>query len=232
MRFRPRVRAGLYAQDKYERGLRSYRRRLRAPLLIVIVPMFVFFWAVTLTRKLDVWSMVAGALMSSAMALFMFVRDDAPQHVLNWKRGAEGERKTEKALRPLERKGWTVEHDIQREGRGNLDHVLTGPPGVFLLETKNPAGTITFEDGMLVARQVDDPDEVYRYKSLAPRLRGQAMELSARLRAETGRGAWVTAVAVIWGEFTPGRVEHENVVYIRGDELKDWLSSIQVFERP
>jgi hypothetical protein len=195
-------------------------------LLIVIVPMFVFFWAVTLTRKLDIWSMTAGALMTSAVALFTFVRDDAPQHVLHWKRGAEGERKTEKALRPLERKGWTVEHDVQREGRGNLDHVLTGPPGVFLLETKNPAGTITFEDGLLVAQQFDDPDEVYRYRRLAPRLRGQAAELSERLRAETGHRMWVNAVVVIWGHFPHGRVDHENVIYIHGDQLRDWLRSI------
>src|SRR4051794_15249373 len=41
---------------------------------------------------------------------------------------------------------------------------------------------------------------------------GQAKELSARLRAETGHGAWVTAVAVVWGHFVDGHVEHENVV--------------------
>jgi hypothetical protein len=38
MKFRHRVRAGLYAQDRYKRGLRAYRRRLRTPLLIVVVP--------------------------------------------------------------------------------------------------------------------------------------------------------------------------------------------------
>jgi hypothetical protein len=195
--------------------------------MIVIVPMFVFFWAVTLTRKLDPWSLAAGALMTSAVALFIFVRDDPPQYVAKWGRGAEGERRTERTLRPLERKGWTVEHDIQSEGRANLDHVLKGPLGVVLLETKNLAGTITFEEGVLVARQFDDPDEVYRYVSLAPRLRGQAKELSSRLLAETGRRTWVTAVAVIWGHFPAGRIEHEKVVYIRGDQLRDWLTSTQ-----
>jgi hypothetical protein len=226
MKFRQRARAGLYAQDKYKRGLRAYRRRLRTPLLIVVVPMFVSFWAILLTRKLDPWSLAAGALMTSAVSLFTFFRDDPPQHVVNWRRGAEGERKTERALRGLERKGWTVEHDIQRDRQANLDHVLRGPPGVFLLETKNLAGTITFEDGVLVARQFDDPDEVYRYRSLAPRLRGQAKELSARIRAETGRGVWVIAVTVVWGHFPPGRIDYENVVYIHGDQLADWLRSI------
>ncbi len=222
-----RARAGLYAQSKYKRGLRAYRRRLRTPLLIVFVPIVVAFLAITSTRKLDAWSMAAGALMAAGWALVIFVRDEPPQHVLNWRRGAEGERKTERAVRPLERKGWTIEHDIQRDGRANLDHVLRGPLGVVLLETKNLTGTITFEEGVLVARQFDDPDEVYRYWSLAPRLRGQAMELSKRLREETGRRTFVTAVVVIWGHFQGGRLEHEKVVYIPGDELRNWLVSTQ-----
>jgi hypothetical protein len=220
-----RAKAGVYAHDKYQRGLKAYRRRMRVPLLVVVVPMFLFFWAVVLTRTLDRWSVAAGAVASSAVAMIMFVRDDPPQHVANWRRGAEGERKTEKALRGLERKGWVVEHDVQRERRANLDHVVRGPRGVFLLETKNLAGTVALENGVLTARQFDDPDEVYRYASLAARVRGQAKELSARIRSETGRAAWVTAVVVIWGHFPEGFVQHDNVSYICGEELSGWLES-------
>jgi hypothetical protein len=184
VRFRRQARAGAYAEARYRRGLHAYRRRLRVPLLIVVVPLFVFFWAITLTHKLDYWSLMAGMSATAAMLFISFVRDEPPQHVVNWQRGAEGERKTEKAVRPLERRGWHVEHDIQIEGRANLDHVVIGPPGVFLLETKNLAGTISFEDGVLVARQFDDPDEVFRYRSLAPE-RGSGPALS--LSCEGGR---------------------------------------------
>ena len=114
---------------------------------------------------------------------------------------------------------------MQRDGRANLDHVLTGPSGVFLLETKNLAGTISVEEGVLVARQFDDPDEIYRYRSLAPRLRGQAKELSARLHRESGARAWVNAVAVIWGHFPQGLINCENVTYIHGDRIAQWLAS-------
>lgn len=227
MRLRRHVRAGLYADARYKRGLRAYRRRVRWPLLIVVLPMFVFFWGVTLTRKLDAWSLAAGAAATTAVALISFVRDEPPQHVTNWRRGAEGERKTEKALRPLERQGWQVEHDIQMGRRANLDHVVIGPPGVFLLETKNAMGTITFEDGVLVARQFDDPDAVFRYRTLAPRLLDQARDVSVRLREQTARRVWVNAVVVIWGYFPAGYVEHEKVVYIRGDRLKEWLASFE-----
>jgi hypothetical protein len=126
-------------------------------------------WAVTFvlieTRPVDWWSFTAGIIGASAGATLVFVRDDAPKHVLNWRRGAEGERKTEKALRPLENLGWLVEHDLQRTGGANVDHVVTGPPGVFVLETKNLEGTITIEDSVLTARQLDDPDQVYHEDS-------------------------------------------------------------------
>jgi hypothetical protein len=186
--------------------------------------MFLFFFVVGIWHGFDWWSLWAGVIGASGITLVLNTRDEPPQHVQNWKRGAEGERKTEKALRVLERRGWKVEHDIQRHGRANLDHVVTGPPGVFLLETKILSGTILFEDGVLVARQFDDPDEIYRYKTLAARLGWQASELSGRLRAETGRGVWVTTVVVIWGNFPTEPTTHGTVTYIRGDELTDWLT--------
>jgi hypothetical protein len=96
---------------------------------------------------------------------------------------------------------------------------------VFLLETKNLAGTISFDDGTLQARQFDDPDEIYRYTTLAARLRGQASELSARYTAETGKRTWVNAVVVIWGDYHQKPIEHNKITYLRGDDLLPWLTS-------
>jgi hypothetical protein len=196
----------------------------------VVAPLFVFVVVVMLTHRLDGWSLATGAALATGMLFVIVVRDESPQHIQNWRRGAQGERKTERVLRPLERWGWTVEHDVQRGGRANLDHVVIGPAGVFLIETKNLAGTITVEDGVLVARQFDDPDEVYRFTTLALRVRGQAAEISGRIRASTGRRTWVRAVVVIWGHFPSARIEHDNVTYIRGDELREWLSSLPAKE--
>ena len=221
----------MYAQAKYASGLRAYRRRLRWPLVIALGPMWLATFVLVEIKPMDWWSFMAGLLGASAGATLVFVRDDAPNHVLNWRRGADGERKTDKALLPLEKLGWDIEHDIQRPGSANLDHVLNGPPGVFLLETKNLEGTIAIEDGVLTARQVDDPDEIYRYRTLASRVRGQAKALSARRRKETGLGCWITAVVVIWGDFREALVEHENVVYIDGDRLVSWLKSRPVPRR-
>jgi hypothetical protein len=61
-----------------------------------------------------------------------------------WRRGARGERRTARHLRKLVRAGWTVLHDVSIPGsRANGDHLLIGPPGVFLVDSKAWHGTIT-----------------------------------------------------------------------------------------
>jgi hypothetical protein len=57
-----------------------------------------------------------------------------------WSRGAEGERKVGAILETLG-PGWHVLHDVSL-GRGNIDHVLVGPGGVFSIETKSNPGHI------------------------------------------------------------------------------------------
>src|SRR6266511_1587404 len=61
-----------------------------------------------------------------------------------WRRGARGERRTARKLRPLLRAGWTVLHDVAiPQSRANADHLLIGPPGVFLVDSKAWHGHIT-----------------------------------------------------------------------------------------
>jgi hypothetical protein len=61
-----------------------------------------------------------------------------------WRRGARGERRTARHLRKLVRAGWTVLHDLAIPGsRANSDHLLIGPPGVFLVDSKAWHGRIT-----------------------------------------------------------------------------------------
>lgn len=63
------------------------------------------------------------------------------KELLAIKRGERGEIIVAQAIeRDLLPKGYTVFHDVQLEGcknRFNIDHLLVGPNGVFVIETKN-----------------------------------------------------------------------------------------------
>lgn len=55
-----------------------------------------------------------------------------------WRKGAAGERRTARLLRPLERAGYVVLHDRSLPGsRANVDHLVIGPHGVAVIDTKN-----------------------------------------------------------------------------------------------
>lgn len=56
-------------------------------------------------------------------------------------RGASGEEKVGRLLNGLRASGWRVIHDASL-GRGNIDHIVVGPAGVFTIETKSHPGPI------------------------------------------------------------------------------------------
>lgn len=61
-----------------------------------------------------------------------------------WRDGARGERATARLLRRLGRHGYVVFHDVAIPGTpANADHLLIGPPGAILIDSKRYAGQVT-----------------------------------------------------------------------------------------
>ena len=84
----------------------------------------------------------AAALAAGALGWWLRFRVSA--ETAAWRRGARGERRTARRLRKLVQAGWTVLHDLAIPGsRANGDHLLIGPPGVFLVDSKAWHGTLT-----------------------------------------------------------------------------------------
>jgi hypothetical protein len=61
-----------------------------------------------------------------------------------WLRGGRGEQAVGAILDGLAGEGWHVTHDVSL-GRGNVDHVLVGPGGIFAVETKSHRGRIAVD---------------------------------------------------------------------------------------
>ena len=67
-----------------------------------------------------------------------------------FEQGADGEAATAEVLATLP-PGWISLHDVRWPGRrlANVDHVLIGPGGVFVIDSKNWTGRITLDGGHL-----------------------------------------------------------------------------------
>jgi hypothetical protein len=60
-----------------------------------------------------------------------------------WQRGAAGERRTARLLERLTRDGYVVFHDLAVPGSdANVDHLVIGPSGVFVIDSKQWTGSV------------------------------------------------------------------------------------------
>jgi hypothetical protein len=68
-----------------------------------------------------------------------------------WQRGAKGERHTARLLDRLGRDGYVIFHDLAMpDSPANLDHLVLGPSGVFVIDTKQWTGQVhQSRDGLL-----------------------------------------------------------------------------------
>jgi hypothetical protein len=223
MLLRRKPRAGGYAEQRYREGLRSWRARIRPSAAAIFGPFIVAGIAVLFLDGHQL-SWLAGMVTGAFIGAWLAVRETPPDYVENWHIGAEGERKAEKALRPLERAGWRVFHDVQN-GHGNYDHIVVGPGGVYLLEGKNLGGIVGITDGVPHLQRRLDPKDAKPWESIPRYARAAAAGLKEDIEQRTGRCIWVQAVVVFWSEFPEAFVTADKCVFIEGSRLCAWLQS-------
>lgn len=136
-----------------------------------------------------------------------------------WQAGADGERQVAIELGNLP-STWRVLHDrLLRPGRSrtNIDHLVVGPSGVYLIDAKNWAGGVSVYDGTL-----------WQHNG-GTRCRRDALEQVHRFAAEVERAVAlpVTPILVLAGtassRFTPQRVGGVEVLPLR--RLHKWLNA-------
>jgi Nuclease-related domain len=87
---------------------------------------------------------------AAALALAWLLRFRPSPATLAWRHGAQGERRTARLLAPLERRGYQVFHDLAVPGSAaNVDHVVVGPTGVFVIDSKRYRGQLRYTGGHL-----------------------------------------------------------------------------------
>ncbi len=197
---------------------------VRRPILGFLLPLSL----VTLGAALwlgggECW-FAAGLITGGTVALLIVLRDLPPDHVARWRKGVDDERRTVRALAEIAGDGW--QSVLETSSGGTTDHLLVGPPGVFLLETKNLSGQIAVAGGMLVRSWPEEPGRLWPEYRLARAVRRDAARVADEIARSSGEREWVQPVVVVWGDFETGLVEADGVVYVHGDRLVDWLRSI------
>lgn len=222
-RRRRRRQAGAYAEARYRLLRRRWRRRVLPRVALVLGPILAVTFAVSVA--IDGWvGWVAAVWLGAAAGFWFYAVDAVPQHIERWSVGADGERRTEKALRCLERVGWHFVHDLDRPGVGNVDHLAIGPGGVFVLDSKAWRGLVNVDSSGATVTPRDDPEASWTATGQQRALPRAATAVGRALASETGRSVPAPrAVVVVWAPFAQRHAVCGSVDYVAGDHVADWL---------
>jgi hypothetical protein len=209
---------GQFADERFRARHRAWLRRVGWLLAAVAVGELAVTVAVGALLQPQRISLYWGLGLGIALTTLIALGDSPPEHIDRWRRGAYGEKATAKRLRGLVRRGWVLVNDIDI-GRGNIDHVLIGPPGVFLLESKWLAGLVSVSRGVLTITAREDPDDSYENREFARRARTTAALVACHLRDSGMPGTWVQPVIVLWAKFDQPPVLSDRVAWIQGKQL-------------
>jgi hypothetical protein len=142
-----------------------------------------------------------------------------------WRRGAEGERRTARLLGPLERHGWVVLHDLAvPSSRANLDHLVIGPGGVFVIDSKQYRGRL----------QLDPSGRLWhgRYP-LAPALHAASFEADQAAQVLPDPGVAVVPIVSVHGAQVPwGKVVVGGVPVVSARRLPSMLRELPAVLAP
>jgi hypothetical protein len=100
--------------------------------------------AAVLAHAVGLGGLAPPAGVAAAMAAGWRLRFRPSRDTRAWRDGARGERATARLLRRLHRHGCAVFHDVAIPGTpANADHLLIGPPGVILVDSKRYTGHVS-----------------------------------------------------------------------------------------
>jgi hypothetical protein len=139
---------------------------------------------------------------------------------LSYKAGIQGEKAVAEALQELDDSYSLINDIVVGEKRGNIDHVLLSPKGIFVIETKNYTGDVRCEGDRWSKK---GERRLYEIRSISRQATNNANYLSGLIRGELNLRILIRPICV----FTNRRVElelHEPTLpVLRLSELAEFV---------
>jgi hypothetical protein len=214
--------AGGSAGQRFKTLAKAWRRRALRPVFLACSGLVIGFAiaGTVVTGQAKFW---LGALTGGTMALYMALRESPPWHIEKWRAGEEGERRTVQGAASAPRSRVESLARSARKERDQCRHVVLGPAGLFLLDSKNYSGEASIEAGELRVRWLEDPKDGWVCHGMVSRMRAASAEFKERIEAATGVRVWVQPVVVLWMPFPQGVAQLSDVFFVQGELLADWL---------
>lgn len=188
--------------------------------ILLILPALLLF-AVGLVSS----SVVAylGALLCLVASSFFF------SNQATWGSGAKGEETVAEYLAHLNDR-YDVIHDVVLPGEvGNIDHVVLGPNGVFVIETKNHKGYITCQGDWWKQRKIGRRGTPYlgNIGSPSKQVKRNAVLLRQFIQNHFQMNLYINGIVVFTNEEARLKIMNPTVAVLRPQELCDFIQHSQ-----
>lgn len=204
--------SGRYASEE---ATRRFGRMIFFALIGLMVFSIIVGYAVAKNELvLSILGLIAAAIVFN---LFYRMAMKHEKYRFNYRRGADGEFCVGNAL-GLFPDEYNIINDLKTDF-GNIDHVVVGPSGVYVLDTKNWRGTITAdENGELLVNGTPTDKPAIRI------LTGRVMSIKEKVKTLCGSDRYIQGVLV----FPSARVDAKwgttkAVHCIRDEKLYDYI---------
>jgi Nuclease-related domain len=147
------------------------------------------------------------------------------REVAAWWAGARGEEHIGRLLAPLRHEGFVVLYDVDT-GRGDIDHVVIGPTGVFVIETKAWQGRVYPQrGGRLMCSGVDRSAALLQAKAEALEVRDRLGRAGMPCRVEA-------AIALAFTQLRMSPLRFGPVWVLNSEDLRRHITTRDHVLRP
>jgi hypothetical protein len=212
------------------KGQSSYlKNQVRGNLAKAVLSMFIFavaltglmLWVITMRQ----WSMFeAAVLVLLLVPIFAFYFYLRKYHLYSG--GYRGEKQVAKLLGSTLGDDYSLINSLYlRDGGGDIDHIVLGPNGVFVLETKNWNGTTSCNGNVWQrsGRRNFKGSPSRQVKRNAQRVK-RLIDASPTVRA---LGVWVEGIVVFTNKHANLRINNQTVTVLKLPQLPSHITTHQ-----
>lgn len=208
------------AKYKY---LSDKARRNKNYTLVASLPIFIFIlfiiYAIFFDQEfffvLGFWWLVV---------LYILVPSHLLKNYLNYKKGISGEKEVTTALQKLNDSYYLLNDVVLYPKAGNIDHIVLGPNGIFVIETKNYKGEISCYGDVWHG---DYDTESYPIKSVSKQAKRNAVTLKRFIEENDHSGGfknmWVNALVVFTNPHVNFKVHKPTVPILHLSEVLNFI---------
>jgi hypothetical protein len=150
-----------------------------------------------------------------------------------YRRGYEGEKSVTKILSSTLGNEYSLINDVTiPDGHGNIDHIVLGPNGIFVIETKNFAGKIACDGDNWSSKHNGKFHRLIHYDLGSPskqvkRNATRVKRVIASLEAFKSRKIWVDGILVFANKNVQLQINNPTVPILRSSQLPNFILTVK-----